>query len=80
MLRDWEQRFPGRVDSIFQALSRVVPSHLLDRDAFDFVTLAATGVPRADGDIAFDADPSCEDARTAPAIAARIVVDAEPAD
>ena len=31
MLRDWEKRFPGRVDSIFNALANVVPTHLLDR-------------------------------------------------
>jgi tRNA 2-thiocytidine biosynthesis protein TtcA len=70
MLRDWEKRFPGRVDSIFSALSRVVPSHLMDRDAFDFATLAATGVPDADGDIAFDVDPVFEAAPAAPAGAA----------
>ncbi|MEI7445003.1 MAG: tRNA 2-thiocytidine(32) synthetase TtcA [Burkholderiales bacterium] len=67
MLRDWEKRFPGRVDNIFSSLSRIVPSHLMDRDAFDFATLAATGVPDADGDIAFDVDPVFEAAPAAPA-------------
>jgi tRNA 2-thiocytidine biosynthesis protein TtcA len=57
MLRDWEKRHPGRVDSVFSALTRVVPSHLMDRDLFDFAGLAPTGVPDADGDIAFDVDP-----------------------
>jgi tRNA 2-thiocytidine biosynthesis protein TtcA len=36
MLREWERRFPGRVESIFGALTNVVPSHLLDRRLFDF--------------------------------------------
>jgi tRNA 2-thiocytidine biosynthesis protein TtcA len=44
MLRDWEQRHPGRIESIFNALTRVVPSHLLDRQLFDFAALAARGV------------------------------------
>ncbi|MFO0234871.1 MAG: hypothetical protein ACK51M_17830, partial [Burkholderiales bacterium] len=56
MLRDWEKRHPGRVDSVFSALTRVVPSHLMDRDLFDFAGLAPTGVPDASGDIAFDVD------------------------
>jgi tRNA 2-thiocytidine biosynthesis protein TtcA len=30
MLNDWERRFPGRIESMFQALGNVVPSHLLD--------------------------------------------------
>jgi tRNA 2-thiocytidine biosynthesis protein TtcA len=36
MLREWERRFPGRIASIFGALTNVVPSHLLDRHLFDF--------------------------------------------
>jgi len=35
-LRQWEQKFPGRVESILRALSDVQPSHLLDRELFDF--------------------------------------------
>jgi tRNA 2-thiocytidine biosynthesis protein TtcA len=62
MLREWERRFPGRVDSVFSALSRLVPSHLMDRDAFDFAALAATGVPDPGGDIAFDVDPALDGA------------------
>jgi tRNA 2-thiocytidine biosynthesis protein TtcA len=60
MLQDWERRFPGRVENIFSALSRVTPSHLMDRGLFDFAGLAATGVPSPDGDIAFDVDPVFE--------------------
>ncbi len=57
MLQEWERRHPGRVDTIFAALSRVVPSHLMDREQFDFVGLMADGHARDDGDIAFDVDP-----------------------
>ena len=57
MLQEWERRHPGRVDTIFAALSRVVPSHLMDREQFDFAGLMADGQARDDGDIAFDVDP-----------------------
>ncbi len=40
LLHEWERRHPGRVESMFRALSRVAPSHLLDRDLFDFQQLA----------------------------------------
>ena len=30
MLREWEQRYPGRTESIFSSLRNVVPSHLAD--------------------------------------------------
>ncbi len=54
MLRDWEQRFPGRLDNMLNALQNVVPSHLLDRKQFDFQALRTTGTALSDGDIAFD--------------------------
>ena len=56
MLHDWEKRFPGRVENIFNSLGRVNASHLLDRTLFDFAGVAATGVPSTDGDKAFDQD------------------------
>jgi tRNA 2-thiocytidine biosynthesis protein TtcA len=60
MLREWEKKHPGRVDSIFGALGNVVPSHLMDRSLFDFGTVRATGRAEADGDIVFDVDPALE--------------------
>ena len=57
MLREWERKFPGRVDSIFSSLSTIVPSHLMDANLFNFAELAAQGVPLPDGDIAFDEEP-----------------------
>ena len=61
MLADWDKRFPGRVENTFNALARVVPSHLMDPLLFDFAGLRAGGSPRPDGDIAFD-DAPCGDA------------------
>ncbi len=57
MLREWDKRFPGRVETIFNALSQVKPSHLLDGSLFDFRGLEATGLANPDGDIAFDEAP-----------------------
>jgi tRNA 2-thiocytidine biosynthesis protein TtcA len=56
MLREWERAHPGRTENMFHALTRVVPSHLLDRDLHPFATLAATGVADPQGDQAFDED------------------------
>ena len=39
MLREWEKRHTGRIESIVRALSEVRPSHLLDRKLYDFSTL-----------------------------------------
>ena len=40
MLRDWEKKFPGRVESLFSSLQNVVPSHLMDGKEFDFKNLS----------------------------------------
>ncbi len=57
LMREWEKKFPGRVESIFSALSTVVPSHLMDRELFSFRDLHIDGQPKPDGDIAFDEEP-----------------------
>jgi tRNA 2-thiocytidine biosynthesis protein TtcA len=62
MLRTWDREHPGRIESIFNALAKTVPSHLMDRKLFDFASLRATGVPGADGDIGFDVDAPLEQA------------------
>ena len=51
MLREWEKKFPGRVDNIFSSLSTVVPSHLMDKELFGFADLKATGEAVANGDL-----------------------------
>jgi len=48
MLREWERQHPGRVESIFTALSNITPSHLLDRSQFDFTKIAATDEPASE--------------------------------
>jgi len=57
LFRQWDQHHPGRVQNIFNALGRVTPSHLLDRDLFDFENLT-TGDSNniEDLDILFDTE------------------------
>lgn len=57
LMREWEKKYPGRVESIFSSLSTVVPSHLMDKDMFAFKELKADGVASPLGDIAFDDEP-----------------------
>jgi tRNA 2-thiocytidine biosynthesis protein TtcA len=54
MLREWERRFPGRLENMFSALQRVSPSHLLDPKLFDFAGLKTQETAYLDEDIAFD--------------------------
>ncbi len=65
MLRAWEREDPGRTERIFDAMARVVPSHLMDRKLFAFAGIEPTGVPDREGDIAFDGND--EPARTSEA-------------
>ncbi len=63
MLRDWEKKNPGRVESLFRALHQIVPSHLLDGTAFNFKNLDSAEAllgfqPEIDGDRAFDESAS----------------------
>lgn len=53
MLEGWEREHPGRLTNIARALTRVTPSHLMDRDLFDFASLSVTP---AEGDRGFDPD------------------------
>ena len=39
MLAEWEKKAPGRKDVMMKALTNANPSHLLDRDLFDFAGL-----------------------------------------
>ena len=39
MLADWERRHPGRIETIFRAISNVMPSQLADSSLFDFAAL-----------------------------------------
>jgi len=39
MLRDWEKKHPGRVENLFRSMHHIVPSHLMDGEAFNFQNL-----------------------------------------
>jgi tRNA 2-thiocytidine biosynthesis protein TtcA len=65
MLHTWEKQFPGRIESIFNALGNVVATHLMDRSLHDFARVRATGAPEQDGDLAFDVDLGVENAAAA---------------
>lgn len=50
MLKEWEQREPKRLHNIMRALQNVNPSHLADRNLFDFESLVGSFTPDGDGD------------------------------
>lgn len=54
MMQGWDERFPGRTEAVFSALTHVVPSHLADTSLFDFRNLKIGDV-LAEGDTVFDA-------------------------
>jgi tRNA 2-thiocytidine biosynthesis protein TtcA len=59
MLRDWEKKHPGRVENLFRSMHHIVPSHLMDGEAFDFqgleIDTELTGIAaRSAGDKAID--------------------------
>ncbi len=58
MLSDWERRFPGRIENMWRATQSVVPSHLADRNLFDFAGLATRDTPYPGGDTVFDPEPA----------------------
>ena len=59
MLRDWEKKHPGRVENLFRSMHHIVPSHLMDGEAFDFQNLEISSelsgiAARSSGDKAID--------------------------
>ncbi len=55
MLKDWDKKFPGRIESIFNAMSNVAPSHLVDTQLFNFNDFSRVSEHLNDlGDKAFD--------------------------
>jgi tRNA 2-thiocytidine biosynthesis protein TtcA len=39
MLKDWEEKYPNRSETIFTAMKNIHPSHLFDKQLFDFCEL-----------------------------------------
>ncbi len=37
MLNEWSRTYPGRVETIFTSVQNIVPSHLLDTSAYNFI-------------------------------------------
>jgi len=54
MLRDWDKRYPGRIETMFSAMQNVVPSHLSDINLFDFKGIKHGSEVVNGGDLAFD--------------------------
>ncbi len=48
MLQVWDKQFPGRIETIFRAMTDVAPSHLLDTTLFDFAGLDSNRVSQLD--------------------------------
>jgi len=44
MLQSWDKQHPGRLDSIFSAITNVAPSHLADTQWYDFKSLTVDDV------------------------------------
>ncbi|WP_407333113.1 tRNA 2-thiocytidine(32) synthetase TtcA [Enterovibrio sp. 27052020O] len=80
MLRDWDRRFPGRIETMFTAMQNVVPSHLADFELFDFKNVDQHSGVINGGDTAFDKEqftdvaPSQDDViEVDPALALNVV-------
>ena len=54
MLRDWDKRYPGRIETMFSATQNIVPSHMCDGNLFDFKSIKSGSEVVDGGDIAFD--------------------------
>lgn len=54
MMHDWDKRYPGRTEAVFNAIQNIVPSHLGDQKLFDFKGLTLDCAVD-EGDIVFDA-------------------------
>jgi tRNA 2-thiocytidine biosynthesis protein TtcA len=59
ILREWEKKHPGRVENLFRSMHHIVPSHLMDVEAFSFknleISTELSGIAaRSAGDKAID--------------------------
>jgi tRNA 2-thiocytidine biosynthesis protein TtcA len=60
LLQQWDREHPQRLRSMFSAVGNIVPSHMMDRDLFDFKEFSGVAAPEAAGDILFDRDDTVE--------------------
>ncbi|MFZ7233234.1 tRNA 2-thiocytidine(32) synthetase TtcA [Avibacterium avium] len=55
MLQTWDRQYPGRIETMFSAMQNIVPSHLCDKNLFNFKDLQrGQTLEGIEGDIAFD--------------------------
>ncbi|WP_094752004.1 tRNA 2-thiocytidine(32) synthetase TtcA [Psychromonas sp. CD1] len=54
MLNEWDEKYQGRLESMFTAIQNVVPSHLADKTLFDFKSINKQSGIINGGDIGFD--------------------------
>ena len=53
-IQEWEQRFPGRIQSMLSAMGNVAPSQLMDRELHDFSQTAARGATEQEMEASFE--------------------------
>ena len=53
-IQEWEQRFPGRIQSMLSAMGNVAPSQLMDRELHDFSQAAARGASEQEMEASFE--------------------------
>ena len=53
-IQEWEQRFPGRIQSMLSAMGNVAPSQLMDRELHDFSQTAARGASEQEMEASFE--------------------------
>lgn len=56
LIREWEAEHPKRIQSMFSAVSNIVPSHMMDQGLFDFDSFTGVAYTKPDGDTLFDRD------------------------
>jgi tRNA 2-thiocytidine biosynthesis protein TtcA len=60
MLDQWEKNNPLWIRSMMSAMQKVVPSHMMDRELFDFTAFETRASKTHDGDILFDTEAQAE--------------------
>ncbi len=60
LLAQWDRDHPQRLRSMMTALTNVAPSHLLDRELFDFDAFRVAGAANQSGDMLFDRDDAID--------------------